>query len=82
MTIVHGLLAAEPANCEAPVTPSFHTAEIFAFWSNLDHGDVNRQTLYLARARDRFANLSAPPRPPSLYRRARGTLTNLHAIGV
>lgn len=62
---------------EIPVAPLFYTAEVIAFWSNLDYGDLNRQALYLAYARDRFANLFAPPRPPSLYRRARGTLTNL-----
>ncbi len=77
MTIVYGLLSAELANCEIPVAPSFYTAEMVTFWSNLDYGDLNRQSLYLPYARDRFANLFTPPRPPSLYRRARGTLTNL-----
>jgi hypothetical protein len=66
---------------EIPVAPLFYTAGMVAFWSNLDYADLKRQALYLAYARDRFPNLFAPSRPPSLYRRARGTLTNL-AIGL
>jgi hypothetical protein len=77
MTIVYGLLSAELANCEIPVAPLLYTAEMVAFWSNLDYGDLNRQTLYLAYARDRFAKSFTPPRPPSLYHRATGTLANL-----
>lgn len=62
-----------------PVAPLLYTSEMVEFWSNLEYADMRGQALYLAYARDRFPRLFAPPRRPSLYRRARGVLVNFVA---
>lgn len=49
--------------------PFFYTAETLDFWSNLPWSDLDRQSLYLAYARSRFAPLFPPPRGRSPARR-------------
>jgi len=61
---------------EVPVAPLFYTRAMIDFWSNLAYDDLRGQALYLDYARARFPTLFTPPRPPSLLRRARGTLVN------
>jgi len=65
---------------EVAVAPLFYTTDMVDFWSNLAYDDLKGQNLYLEYARARFPRLFPPPRRPSFYRRARGTLVNL-AIG-
>jgi len=62
---------------EVPIAPLFYTREMIDFWSNLSYADLKGQALYLEYARARYPELFAPPRQPSLTRRARGTLANL-----
>jgi hypothetical protein len=62
---------------EIPIAPLFYTRRMIGFWSNLSYEDLNRQTLYLDYARARYPKLFAPPRRPSVARRARGALANL-----
>ena len=62
---------------EVAVAPLFYTKDMIDFWSSLAYADLKGQKLYLEYARERFPSLFPPPRPPSLYQRARGTLVNL-----